>query len=121
MATDARQLRADWLRHLRGCATCRDGAHAIPPRRCDVGGPLWDETEAALLALPSPASAPPELRVPDLVGEDLGKCPFCGSSIGASGEPPAVMHAMPLCDRFIVLDADAFLQAVREARGLPPP
>jgi hypothetical protein len=56
-----------------------------------------------------------------LKGEDLGRCPFCGGSIAASDDPPAVMHAMPICDRYIRLSPGDYLTAVRVARGIPDP
>lgn len=52
--------------------------------------------------------------------EPLGKCP-CGQMIAVSTHPPAVMHAMPYCQKFLEFELDEFLTYVRRSRGLPEP
>lgn len=47
----------------------------------------------------------------------LGKCP-CGAEIYYTLDPPAVLHALPYCQKFIDLDVDEFLRYVRHTRGI---
>jgi hypothetical protein len=52
--------------------------------------------------------------------KDLGKCP-CGGCIAVDMEKCAVIHAVPICKDFAVLEPDEFLAFVRRSRGLPNP
>jgi hypothetical protein len=49
---------------------------------------------------------------------DLGVC-ICGQPISASVEGCAVIHDMPLCQKFLDLEPDEFLTYVRRSRGIP--
>jgi hypothetical protein len=51
---------------------------------------------------------------------DLGLC-VCGRRIYSctSNDEPAVMHALPYCQKFQELDALEFLKYVRRSRGIP--
>jgi hypothetical protein len=59
----------------------------------------------------------PDARGP-LTAEDLGRCPFCFGKLAAAAEPAAVIHSLPMCERFKALEPAAFLRAVRKAREL---
>ncbi len=48
-----------------------------------------------------------------LVGEDLGKCPFCDGKIGIVRKQMAVLHSMPQCAKFEAEDPMMFLRNVR--------
>lgn len=49
-------------------------------------------------------------------GEDLGRCPFCAGTIGASTDPPATIHSEPPCSIFVQVSPTKFLQLVRSER-----
>lgn len=42
-------------------------------------------------------------------------CPFCGRQAGASSNPPAVVHALPMCEQFRELEPADYLAAVNKA------
>lgn len=52
-------------------------------------------------------------------GVELDPCPFCGGALGATlderGEPDGLVHAMPMCDKFLKLTPEQFL-AEREVK-----
>ncbi len=50
-----------------------------------------------------------------LVAESLPPCPFCGATVAADVSTGAVIHGLPICDRFRRLPADDFLTAMRQA------
>lgn len=54
------------------------------------------------------------------IAEELGACPFCNGRIAATLDPPAALHSLPYCAEFTRLDAEKFLQAVREKREAAP-
>ncbi len=45
-------------------------------------------------------------------------CPFCQGQFSASEEPPAVVHTIPMCVKFVALEPDKFLREARLAREL---
>ena len=54
-----------------------------------------------------------------LVGEDLGACPFCGKNIAyglspVDGAPDSLLHELPTCVKFDALEIDEFAKALRE-------
>lgn len=54
-----------------------------------------------------------------LIGEDLGPCPFCGRNVAYSINPKdgladGLIHEMPLCEKFRVLAVEDFAVAMRE-------
>lgn len=49
---------------------------------------------------------------------DLGLC-ACGGKIAASMNPVAVVHSIPYCKAFEMLEPDEFLTYVRRSRGIP--
>lgn len=46
-------------------------------------------------------------------------CPFCGLQAAASYEPPAVYHALPMCETFTKLEPTEYLVACDRARHGP--
>jgi len=72
-------------------------------------------------AVAVPVSSTPEesnMVTKTLKPEDLGLC-VCGRRIYASTQPPAVMHELPCCEKFLELEALEFLTYVRRSRGIP--
>ena len=56
-----------------------------------------------------------------ILAEQLGKCPFCGEDIAASlndrGERDGgMLHAVPMCDRYVREEPDVFLKSVERER-----
>lgn len=52
---------------------------------------------------------------PDNIKPDWeGRCP-CGGHIAADTRRCAVIHDLPMCEKFRVLEPDAFLRYVRQA------
>lgn len=45
-------------------------------------------------------------------------CPFCDGNFSASIEPPAVMHSLPVCAKFVGSEPTDFLRAARTAGEL---
>lgn len=55
----------------------------------------------------------------ELVGEDLGPCPFCGKNIAygispINGAPDSLLHELPTCPTFDEMPIDEFAKAMRE-------
>ncbi len=51
-----------------------------------------------------------------IAGETLPvDCPFCGAALGIAHDPPAVMHGLPMCEKFKLDDPITFLRRVRQA------
>lgn len=51
-----------------------------------------------------------------IVGTDLGACPFCGQDIAAAIDEGGVLHLQPTCRKFDELGVLEFIEAVREER-----
>ncbi len=54
-----------------------------------------------------------------LIGEDLGPCPFCGLNIAygvspVDGSPDSLLHELPTCTTFDEMEIDEFAKALRE-------
>lgn len=49
-------------------------------------------------------------------GEDVGPCPYCGLELAVSTDPPAVMHAVPMCKEFEEVDPLTFVKQVNARR-----
>lgn len=43
-------------------------------------------------------------------------CPFCSGTVSASAREGAVVHTMPVCAKFDVLDAIAFMEACNDEK-----
>jgi hypothetical protein len=57
------------------------------------------------------------MKTPELKAEPLGRC-ACGGEIHADAKVGAVVHSLPVCQKFLELDALEFLRYVRRSRGI---
>lgn len=50
-----------------------------------------------------------------LVGEEVGRCHFCGGVLGQVFDPPGVTHSMPMCEQYEYMEPLEFLRANRQS------
>lgn len=56
----------------------------------------------------------PEIR---FAAEVEFKCPFCGRTVAASSKEGAVLHAVPMCEKFEKLEPDEYMHQVNVILG----